>query len=146
MTLHVKLLTKTAKNPIRATEGSAGLDLFADEDITIPAHCRAWVKTGIAVSIDPGKAGLIWPRSGLAGKGITTDAGLIDSDYRGEIKVLLVNHSAFQFGVNKGNRIAQLVIIPAYGDNVESADELIPTTRGENGFGSTERSEKQRVD
>ena len=137
MTLHTQLLTDTATPPYRATVGAAGLDLYADENATIPAHGQAWVKTGIAVAIDPGKCGLIWPRSGLAGQGITPDAGLIDWDYRGEVKVLLVNRTGFAFAVARGDRIAQLLIMPVYGDAVEIVDRLSETTRGTNGFGST---------
>jgi len=137
MPLILKRLTKTATTPIRATEGAAGLDLYADETITIPEYHRAWVSTGIAVAIAPAYVGLVWPRSGLAGKGLDTSAGVIDCDYRGELKVLLCNGSHERKTVHAGDRIAQLLIVPVGMPNVVEVDALPPTERGENGFGST---------
>ncbi len=141
MTLKVKLLTSTAKAPTKATDGSAGFDLYADEDCSLDAiyeGARKTVSTGISVAIDPDKVGLIWPRSGLAAKhGIDTGAGVIDSDYRGEVKVLLFNHGHVPFDIRRGDRIAQLLIVPAYGQSVEIVDELDDTERGGNGFGSS---------
>lgn len=133
----VKTLTETAKMPLRATPSAAGFDLFSDEYATIPAHGQVWVSTGIAVGIDPGKCGLIWPRSGLAGKGITTDAGVVDSDYRGEVKILMVNRTAYAYPVSPGDRIAQMIITIAYGDEASQVDELSETQRGTGGFGHT---------
>jgi len=130
-------LTETAQRPTRATEGAAGLDLYADETLTIPEYRRAWVSTGIAVAIAPGYVGLVWPRSGLAGKGLDTSAGVIDCDFRGELKVLLVNGSHERKTVKAGDRIAQLLIMPVGMPNVIEVDALPATERGENGFGST---------
>ena len=137
MPLYLKKLTKTATTPIRATEGAAGLDLYADETITIPEYHRAWVSTGIAVAVAPGYCGLVWPRSGLAGKGLDTSAGVIDCDYRGELKVLLCNGSHERKTVKAGDRIAQLLIVPVGMPNVLEVDALPATERGENGFGSS---------
>lgn len=137
MPLYLQKLTETAQRPTRATEGAAGLDLYADETITIPEYRRAWVSTGIAVAIAPGYCGLVWPRSGLAGKGLDTSAGVIDCDFRGELKVLLCNGSHERKTVHAGDRIAQLLIMPVIMPNVIEVDALPATERGENGFGST---------
>jgi dUTP pyrophosphatase len=142
MTLLVKLLTETATVPTKGSDGAAGWDLYADEDCQIgELSTSRLVSTGIAVAIDPDKVGLIWPRSGIAAKfGIDTGAGVIDSDYRGEVKVLLFNHGNKPFVVYRGDRIAQLLIVPAYKQNVVVVDEFEgSTTRGEKGFGSTGR-------
>lgn len=138
MTLLVKLLTDTARAPTKATDGSAGFDLYADEDCRLGPSSRKAVSTGIAVGIDPDKVGLIWPRSGMATKhGIDTGAGVIDSDYRGEVKVLLFNHGDWSFEIKRGDRIAQLLIVPAYGQTVVVTDKMGRTSRGKNGFGSS---------
>lgn len=137
MPLYLQRLTETAVRPTRATEGSAGLDLYADETATIPEYCRVWVSTGLAVAIAPGYVGLVWPRSGLAGHGLDTSAGVVDSDYRGEVKVLLCNGTPHRKTVRKGERIAQLLVVPLGRPNVVEIDALPATARGENGFGST---------
>lgn len=144
MTMLVKLLTETATVPTKGSEFAAGWDLYADEDCCLDPNfdgARKAISTGIAVAIDPDKVGLIWPRSGIAVKcGIDTGAGVIDSDYRGEVKVLLFNHGDKPFRVNRGDRIAQLLIVPACGQTVVVVDEFEgKTARGENGFGSTGR-------
>ena len=141
MTLLVKLLTKTATVPTKGSEFAAGWDLYADENCQISFGERKLVSTGIALAIDPDKVGLIWPRSGIAAKcGIDTGAGVIDSDYRGEVKVLLFNHGNVPFRINRSDRIAQLLIVPAYDQSIVAAYEFAEkTARGENGFGSTGR-------
>lgn len=144
MTLIVKRLTDTAKLPTKGSDGAAGFDLYADEDCAVYPHpmaeSRRLVSTGIALSIDPGKVGLIWPRSGIAVKfGMETGAGVIDSDYRGEIKVLLFNFGNSAFEIKRGDRIAQLLIVPVYGQSVVEVDDLSDTARGVFGFGSTGR-------
>lgn len=142
MELRCQRLAEDARLPTRATDGDAGLDLYAAEDATVAsAGGRASVGTGIAVEIPAGHAGLVLPRSGLAARhGITlTNApGLIDSGYRGELRVLLLNTDpAVDFGVTRGDRIAQLVITPfAAAEPVEVA-ELAESARGTGGFGST---------
>lgn len=138
MPLYVKRLTETATFPTRGSDFAAGLDLYADENLVVPAGDRALIPTGIALAIDPNMAALIWPRSGLAvDHGIETGAGVIDADYRGEIKVLLHNHSARAYLVKRGERIAQLLIQPAMRPTMTEMDELPATGRGVNGFGST---------
>ena len=135
--LYVKRLTATAQLPKLGSTGAAGFDLYADETVTVPEFSRMRVKTGIAVSIDPGKCGLIWPRSGLAAAGISTDAGVIDSDYRGEVVVILTNMTKHRYTAQQGERIAQMIIQPAFQDTVEECDELINSERAAGGFGST---------
>ena len=138
MPLFVKRLTETSTLPTRGTVMAAGLDLYADENLVVPAGDRALVPTGIALALDPNTVGLIWPRSGLAVKyGIETGAGVIDADYRGEVKVLLINHSHSAYLAKRGDRIAQLLIQPAMKPALIEMAELPPSERGDSGFGST---------
>ncbi len=130
--------------PAYAKSGDAGLDLLAAQDVTLPpAGGRALVPTGLAVAIPLGYAGFVQPRSGLAAKhGVTclNTPGLIDSGYRGELKVLLVNTDPDQaFEVRRGERIAQLVIQAVAQAMLVEVDELEPSERGEGGFGHTGR-------
>jgi dUTP pyrophosphatase len=141
--LPISRLTADAVLPSRAHEGDAGLDLYACEAAHIGPGERWSIGTGIAVEIPDGHAGLVLPRSGLAKKhGVTlvNSPGLIDSGYRGEIRVLLLNTDpADTFRVAAGDRIAQLVIAPiALAEPVE-APALAESTRGEGGFGSSGR-------
>jgi dUTP pyrophosphatase len=139
MTLQVKRLTVTATMPTRAYEYDAGIDLYADEDVTLmPGGQSQWVRTGVALAIDPGKVGLVWPRSGLDGNhDITTGAGVVDAGFRGELKVLLRNHSGYQFGIRRGDKIAQLVLTVVCPDHIIEVDSLDETERGAAGFGSS---------
>ena len=127
--------------PAYAHEGDAGLDLRAAESATLEPFARKAVPCGIALAIPDGHAGFVLPRSGLASKhgiSIVNAPGLIDSNYRGEIKVVLVNldpHDAFDVSV--GDRIAQLVIMPYPSVTLAEAEYLDATARGENGFGSS---------
>lgn len=130
--------------PAYARPGDAGLDLRAAEDAGLaPAGGRALVATGLAIAIPEGYAGFVQPRSGLArNHGVTclNTPGLIDSGYRGELKVLLVNTDPDEpFVVRRGERIAQLVIQPVVAASLAEVDELPPTERGSGGFGSTGR-------
>jgi len=124
--------------PDYASAGAAGADLRASAALEIPPGGRAPVPTGLFLEIPPGHVGLVWPRSGLAVRhGIDTLAGVIDSDYRGEVKVVLVNHGTEPFRIAPGDRIAQILI-----QRVERADffraaDLAATERGQGGFGST---------
>ncbi len=139
MRLKVKRL-KDIPLPSYATPGSSGLDLYAAEDVEIPPGEFKLVGTGIAVEIPPGFEGEVRPRSGLAAKyGVTllNTPGTIDSDYRGEVKVVLINHGREIFHVRKGMRIAQLVIKKVERVEVCEVEELGETGRGEGGFGST---------
>lgn len=128
--------------PAYQSPGAAGLDLAAA--VTTPTVIRPgerrFVPTGIAVAIPRGFEGQVRPRSGLAlkhGIGIVNSPGTIDSDYRGEIGIVLINHGAEPFTVNRGDRIAQLVIAPVAHVDVESAEALDETDRGGGGYGST---------
>ena len=120
--------------------GAAGLDLLADEAVALAPGERRLVPTGVAVEIPPGHEGQVRPRSGLAvkhGVGIVNGPGTIDSDYRGEVKVLLVNLGQAPVAFARGDRIAQLVVAPVTRARVELADDLAGTGRGSGGFGST---------
>ena len=135
-------LDKSLSLPQRAQPGDAGLDLYAAIDITLEAGGgRALVPTGLAISIPEGYAGFVQPRSGLSLKhGVTclNTPGLIDSGYRGELKVILINTDPTQsYEVKKGERIAQLVIQEVAQTRLKEVDELPPSDRGEGGFGST---------
>ena len=143
--IQIKRLRPDALLPAYMTDGAAGLDLAAalDAPLTIPPGGRLLVPTGLAMAIPAGWEGQVRPRSGLAARhGVTclNAPGTIDADYRGEVKVLLVNHGSEPFVVKSGERVAQLVVAPvAHADLVE-VDELAGTTRGDGGFGSTGRS------
>lgn len=141
MTLRFRRLSAAARPPAQAHEGDAGYDLHAAEAVTIEPGARASVGTGIAVAIPDGQAGLVVPRSGLAarhGISVVNAPGLIDSGYRGEIRVLLLNtDGAEPFAVEPGDRIAQLVLVRVETAAVEEVAELDETARGAGGFGST---------
>jgi dUTP diphosphatase len=128
--------------PSRMTEGSAGIDLTAAVDSPVVLHpgARAVVPTGFAVEIPRGYEGQVRPRSGLAAKhGVTilNAPGTIDSDYRGELKVILVNLGDSPYAIENGARIAQLIIAPIEAVDVDEAGSLSETERGSDGFGST---------
>lgn len=127
--------------PARQTPGSAGYDLSSAEDVTVPPRNKAVIPLGIAIAIPSEHYGRIAPRSGLATKhNIDVGAGVIDSDYRGSLCVLLFNHSDVPFDVKRGDRIAQLIIERISTPNVvevTSTGQLSVTTRGSQGFGST---------
>lgn len=146
-TLKVVKLRDDAVLPTRATAGAAGLDLTAaiDAPIELAPGRRALVPTGLVVVIPAGHEGQVRPRSGLAAKhGVTVlnAPGTIDEDYRGELKVLLVNHGDAPFTIRSGERIAQLVVAAVAGLTIEvraSLEALDATERGDGGFGSTGR-------
>ena len=130
--------------PAYARAGDAGIDLIAREDVTLaPAGGRALVATGIAIALPEGYAGLVQPRSGLAFKhGVTVlnTPGLIDSGYRGELKVCLINHDPTEpFEVTRGERIAQLVVQAVEHVTFVEVDTLDESERGDKGFGSSGR-------
>lgn len=139
--LAVRRLRDEAALPERAYPGDAGLDLVACELVRLEPGARAVIGTGIAVAIPDGHAGLVVPRSGLAarhGIGIVNAPGLVDSGYRGELRVVLVNTDRDEtFTVEPGMRIAQLVIVPVALPTPVVMDELPETQRGVAGFGST---------
>lgn len=136
--LKVKLLHLSSLAPTRSNPTDAGLDLYAEEDVTILPGSRQLVSAGIAISIPEGYVAYIKPRSGLALRhGIDVMAGVVDSSYRGEVNVLLVNLSHDNFTVFTGDRIAQLVIQKVELWTPVVVDELDETVRGDNGFGSS---------
>ncbi len=140
--LKVKKLHINAQIPKRATEGSAGYDLCArlDSAVIIKKGCIEKIPTGIAVALQNGTAGFIFGRSGLGIKhGISpaNAVGVIDSDYRGEIIVGLINNGSEDFTINDGERIAQLIVMPIQTPEIELVEELESTERGSGGFGST---------
>ena len=128
--------------PAYATGGAAGMDICAavDNDLTLWPGARIAVPTGLAMAIDNGYEVQLRPRSGLAlknGVSLANAPGTIDSDYRGEVKVILVNLSDTDFVVSRGMRIAQMVIAPVTRCHIETVSELADTLRGGDGFGST---------
>ncbi len=126
--------------PTYATAGAAGMDVVAAEDVTIAPGARHLVATGLAVAIPHGYEIQVRPRSGLAFKhGITVPntPGTIDCDYRGELKVLLINHGTEAFAIARGDRVAQLVLAPVVQAAWQEVEELDSTERGAGGFGST---------
>ena len=126
--------------PAYATSGAAGMDVLAAEDLTLNPGQRHAVATGFALAIPEGYEIQVRPRSGLALKhGITVPntPGTIDSDYRGEVKVIMINHGAGDFAIQRGDRIAQLVLAPVTQAAWEEVEELDETDRGAGGFGST---------
>lgn len=146
MVLKIKKLSENAVIPKTATGGSAGMDLYAclDSDITLAPGQRALIPTGIAIALESNAyVAYIYARSGLAIKsGITLSncVGVVDSDYRGEVKVGLINLSDSEYTVKNGDRIAQMVIAPVIMADVQEVSELDETERAEGGFGSTGRS------
>jgi dUTP pyrophosphatase len=136
--LFVTRLTPTANLPVRGSKYAAGLDLFANETKTVQAGCSALVSTGISMAIPHGYYGRIAPRSGFSVKtGLMVNAGVIDSDYRGEVKILFANPTANSVQVNAGEKVAQIVIERIALLDVEELDNLEESVRGMNGFGST---------
>ncbi len=139
--LQVRRLDQRATLPTRAHSGDAGLDLYALEGCVLDAGRRAALRTGIAIAVPDGKAGLVLPRSGLAARhGITVvnAPGLIDAGFRGELLVLLLNTDArHPHTIEPGDRIAQLVLVDFHAPAVVEVQELSSTPRGAGGFGST---------
>ena len=143
MSFRYTRLTPNAVPPTRAHHDDAGFDLCASESARLEAGERASIGTGIAVEIPEGSAGLVLPRSGLAarhGISVVNAPGLIDSGYRGEVRVLLLNTDRNEtFEIAPGDRIAQLVIVEVGGGDPEEAESLADSVRGSGGFGSTGR-------
>ncbi len=142
--LYCKKLRPQAILPLRATSGSAGMDLSAciEEPLTLAPGCRALIPTGIAAAIPQGAAGMVYARSSLGvkhGIALSNGVGVIDSDYRGEIHVGLCNFSTEPYTIHPGERIAQLVLHPVLLPDIREVEELDSTLRGTGGFGSTGR-------
>lgn len=156
--LQIKKLSEKGRLPTRGSAFAAGYDIYAARDTTIPARGKALVDTDISMAIPEGTCkfalchhvnaddwmltwildGRIAPRSGLASKNfIDTGAGVIDADYRGQVKVLLFNHAEADFEIKEGDRIAQLILERIYTPEVVEVQELAESVRGAGGFGST---------
>lgn len=126
--------------PAYATEGAAGMDVVSAEDAVLAPRQPHAVATGLALAIPAGFEIQVRPRSGLALKhaiAVANTPGTIDSDYRGELKIILVNHGSESFAIRRGDRIAQLVLAPVVQARWDEVDELDDTARGSGGFGST---------
>lgn len=137
MKLKIKRIHANAKLPSYGHLGDAGLDLFSATDVVLEKGQVLDVPTGIKVAIPEGYVGLVWDKSGLSLRGVHRLAGVIDSGYRGEVKVVLVNMSDEPFVISKGMKIAQLLIQPVTTVKVVEVEDLGGTPRGEGGFGST---------
>ena len=146
--LGVKLVEPQAKVPTKMTAGSAGFDLYSAESVEVPpTRCepdgraevgRALVSTGLVMELPPGTVGRIAARSGLSVRAnVEAGAGWIDSDYRGTVKVELKNFSSKTYKINRGDRIAQLVVLPLVEVEVKVVGDIGETSRGGGGFGST---------
>ncbi len=126
--------------PSYATAGAAGMDVLAAEDVTLAPGARHAVATGLALAIPPNYEIQVRPRSGLAlkhGISVPNAPGTIDADYRGELKVILINHGAEPFVIARGDRVAQLVLAPVVRATWQEVADLDETARGAGGFGST---------
>jgi dUTP pyrophosphatase len=145
--LKIKLLDADMPLPRYQHEGDAGLDLSSRADLTLGPGERATVPTGIAVAIPHGYAGFVLPRSGLAarhGIALVNSPGLIDSGYRGEVAVVIINTDKHEpFHIKRGDRIAQLVLQQVVDATTVQVEELDETSRGAGGFGSTGRSKER---
>jgi dUTP pyrophosphatase len=142
ISVKMRLLKKNAAVPVRQSAGAAGFDITAclDSPLVIPPLERAAVPTGLALEIPPGCEGQIRPRSGLAknaGLTVLNAPGTIDSDYRGEIVIIMINLGKESVTVKNGDRIAQIVFCPVMNAVMNVADDLSVTERGNKGFGST---------
>ena len=138
----IKKLNPKAELPKYKTEGSSGMDLMAliEKPIKIKPQSSALISTGLSIAIPEDTEVQIRPRSGLAAKSsisVLNTPGTIDSDYRGEIKIILFNHGKEEFIVNNGDRIAQMILMPVLKAEFEEIKELPKTVRGSGGFGST---------
>ena len=142
MDIQVKLLHPAARLPTRAHPGDGGADLFSSERVSIPAGERRDVGTGVAMEIPPGFGGFVQPRSGLAFKHgimVVNSPGLIDSGYRGEVRVCLFNSGDESFEIEVGERIAQLVVIKVEEPGFSATRGLGESSRNDGGFGSSGR-------
>lgn len=134
----IKLLSKDAKMPTKGTKGAAGFDLYAAANVKIEPRSRAFVSTGISLEFPFNDVyARIAPRSGLSVKGFDIGAGVVDKDYRGEVKVLMINNSTDTCHFQQGERIAQLIFEKIADVQLLETDVLTDTERGKGGFGST---------
>lgn len=142
MEISVRRLDADLPLPARAHPGDAGVDLVSRIDLDLRPGEWAMVPTGIAVAIPEAHVGLVAPRSGLAarhGIGVVNGPGIVDAGFRGEVNVLLINHGTDDFAMVRGDRIAQLLVVPCVAIDLVEADVLPDSSRGTSGFGSTGR-------
>jgi dUTP pyrophosphatase len=137
--IEVKKVSPEAQIPTRAHADDAGMDLYSLEDVILKPGEGKLAKTGVAFAIPVGFVGMIADRSSLAKKGVKTAGGIIDSGYRGEVMVVLWNISRDEIRVNRGERVAQMLLLPIATPSIKEVSELSVTTRGDGGFGSTGR-------
>jgi len=137
MELKIKKIHKDAKLPHYGHKGDAGLDIFSAIACVLRKREVKAIPTGIKVAIPEGYVGLIWDKSGVSLEGVHRLAGVVDSGYRGEVKIVMANLSDEPFSIEKGMKIAQLLIQPVVEVEVIEVEDLEATPRGENGFGST---------
>lgn len=130
-------MTESAKIPTRGTSGSAGLDIYSDESVILKSQQVVPIRTGIAIELPPGTVGLFLDKSSLGSSGIHNFAGVIDSDYRGELFVVLYNSTDHDIVLEHGRKITQLVVIPFISLHPYEIETLSNTERGSSGFGST---------
>lgn len=135
--IKVKRLQESAKIPSKKNVNDAGYDLYSNESITLEPNKHKLISTGVALELPKNTVGLIWDRSSMAMKGIKSMGGVIDNEYRGEIKVILKNLNNEEFLINKGDRIAQIIIHEISHKSMVEVNQLENSKRGENGFGST---------
>ena len=137
MKIKIQKIDSDAIIPNYATKGDAGLDFYSVEDIVLKPMERKAIRTGVKIEIPDEYVGLIWDKSGLAGKGLKTAGGVIDSGYRGEIKIVIINLSKNVVSIEKGQKIAQMLIQKIATPTMREVKFLPETKRGQNGFGST---------
>jgi dUTP pyrophosphatase len=136
-TLQIKRIHSEAKLPTRAHPNDAGLDLYSLQDLTLTPHEPVRVATGVAMALPESHVGLICDRSSLGSKGIRTLGGVVDAGYRGEVQVVLINLRNEPISLAKGDKIAQMLVLPVNLCGVEEVADLDGTKRGAGGFGST---------
>ena len=135
--MKVKKLHPDALLPRRAHPTDSGADLFALQRTVLPPRAVSHVHTGVTIELAPGTSGIIWGKSSVESKGIKAMAGLVDAPYRGELIVCMYNLTDMEFVFEKGQKVAQLVVLPTLYPDFEEAAELSDTARGSGGFGST---------
>jgi dUTP pyrophosphatase len=138
MKIKIKKIHPDAVIPQYAKPGDAGLDLYATEQIVLAPGQRGLVPTGLSMELPRGYVALVWDKSGISTKnGMTTLAGVIDADYRGEYMIAMINLGQEVYTFEKGKKVAQLLIQPIERPEIEEVEELSDSSRGEGGFGST---------
>jgi dUTP pyrophosphatase len=138
MQLQIQKIRPEAKIPVSPYKGDAGMDIFSIEELSIAPGEKAAIKTGLKLAIPEGYAGFVWDKSGLAVKNhLKTMAGVIDSNYRGELIIVLTNLGKEIYHVEKGSKVAQLIITPIATPEITEGEVTDKTERGEGGFGSS---------